>query len=289
MIAEAFDYERADSLEAALAALARRPGAKVLAGGHSLLPLLKLRLAQVPLLVDIDGVGELGGVRVEDGDLVVGALARHRDVADSEAVRRGWTALAQAASHVGDPQVRNRGTVGGNLAHGDPASDLPTAVLLFDGVLTVASGAGLRQVSARDFWLGPFATALGEGEILTAVRMAPLGDRAASAYRKFPHPASGYAVVSVAAAVRLDGEGRVAEARVAVGGATYVPFRAAAAEAAMVGVRPDPPACREAVADLFAGQEPAGDMYASADYRAHIARLYAADALAAAGAAAAAG
>ncbi len=283
MIPQAFEYVRPSSVDNAIEALREKPGAKLLAGGHSLLPLLKLRLASVPALVDIAHLAELRGVWQDSEALVIGALTTHADIAASELVRGAWPVLARAAERIGDVQVRNRGTIGGNLAHADPASDLPGVMLALDATLGVAGPDGAHEVSAAAFWTGPFSTVLGDADVLTAVRLPAPPARTGSAYRKLPHPASGYAVVAVSAVVTLDPGGGVARAALALGGVAAVPFRARAAEAELTGRPMDDERLRAAAERLLEGQEPMADLYASADYRGHMARPYAHDALREAG------
>lgn len=255
--------------------------ARVLAGGHSLIPLLKLRLTSPPLLVDIARIGELKGIRLSDGQVVVGALTTHAELAASALVRHHCPVLAEAASVIGDMQVRNRGTVGGNLAHADPASDLPAVAVALDATLSVTGPRGSRDVAAADFFLGPLMTALGPDELVTAVRFparsslaAGPGQRVGMAYLKFPHPASGYAVVGVAAVVGLDDAGVVRSVRVGVTGVGDRAFRAAAVEQALVGQPAEAGAIERAAARAADGVEVQEDLFASRDYRGHLCRVY---------------
>lgn len=280
MIPAAFEYRRATSLEEALRLLQEAGSeAKLLAGGHSLLPLMKLRLAQPAVLVDIGGLEELRGIRLEGEELVIGALTPHAEVAASAQVAEAFPLLARAAAAIGDLQVRNRGTVGGNLAHADPASDLPAVVLALQGRLVARGASGERVIPAGDFFLGPLSTALEPGEILTAVRLPLLAGRVGTAYVKHRHPASGYAVAGVAAVVRLAPDGSVDEARLGVTGVGLAPYRARAAEEALRGRRPEPEVLREAAARATDGVEVTGDLYASEEFRAHLCRHHAAEAL----------
>ncbi|MBX5465224.1 MAG: xanthine dehydrogenase family protein subunit M [Clostridia bacterium] len=280
MIPAAFEYRRATSLEEALRLLQEAGSeAKLLAGGHSLLPLMKLRLAQPAVLVDIGGLEELRGIRLEGEELVIGALTPHAEVAASAQVAEAFPLLARAAAAIGDLQVRNRGTVGGNLAHADPASDLPAVVLALQGRLVARGASGERVIPAGDFFLGPLSTALEPGEILTAVRLPLLAGRVGTAYVKHRHPASGYAVAGVAAVVRLAPDGSVDEARLGVTGVGLAPYRARAAEEALRGRRPEPEVLREAAARATDGVEVTGDLYASEEFRAYLCRHHAAEAL----------
>lgn len=266
-----FRYERPASLEEALRQAADAPGARWLAGGMSLLPLMKMELADPPALVDLAGVEDLAGVR-EGGDaLWVGAMTRHAALAADPLVARHAPLLAAAASQVGDPQVRNRGTIGGSLAHADPAADLPAAVLALDATIEVASPRGRRAVPAGDFFLGPLVTALEPDEVIVAVSVPLCGARR-QAYRKRPHPASGYAVVGIAASV-LRQENRVAEVAIAVTGVAGHAFRAHRAETLLTGEVVSDALVAEAASVVTDGQEVWGDLYASADYRRHLATL----------------
>ena len=267
-----FDYVRPGSLDEALAALAAED-ARPLAGGHSLLPMMKLRLARPATLVDLARIPGLDGIR-RDGPVVrIGALARHVAVASSELVREACPVLAETAAGIGDPQVRNRGTIGGSLAHADPGADYPTVVRALGATITVAGADGTREVGADDFFVGIFATALGHAELVTEVAVPAVK---AAAYVKHAHPASGYAVVGVAAAVHDGG------VRIAVGGATPVAVRATAAEESLGGGS-SPEAIAAAAALVPGALEGAvGDTYASAEYRVHLAQVLAARALTAA-------
>jgi len=262
VIPSEFDYEVAESVEHAIELLGSHEDARLLAGGQSLLPLMKIRLASPALLVDIGRVSGLAGVR-EDGDtLAIGALARHEDLHRDATLARRCPLLAHAAGSVGDPQVRHRGTLGGSLAHADPAADLPAALLALDGELVLQGPGGARTVPARDFFTGSFTTALGAQEVLTEVRV-PATDGARWSYRKFHPRSQDWAIVGVAA-VAVAGGPRVALMNM---GAT--PLRAAAVETAFAGGA-DPAAAAECALD---GTAPIDDPFASADYRRHIARV----------------
>jgi aerobic carbon-monoxide dehydrogenase medium subunit len=278
-----FDYHRARSLGEAQQLLAAHPDAKVLAGGHSLIPLMKLRLASPAAIIDIGRIAELRGIAAEGSAVRIGSLTTHAELAASADLRRAAPALAEAAALVGDPAVRNRGTIGGNIAHADPASDLPTVLVALAAQVVAVGPGGERRIEARDFFTGIFATTLASDEIIAAVVVPAAGRGMGSAYVKFAHPASRYAVVGVAASVTLSG-GTCSAAAVALGG--LVPFarRAAAVERALVGQRPDDPAIAAAAAraadDL--GNEVNGDLFASADYRRAVAPVYVKRALSAA-------
>lgn len=274
MLPAEFDYIAPDSLEEALEVLAEDPDATVLAGGQSLIPLLKQRLAHPSRLVDLRRLDGLRYVREAEGGVAVGALTPHAEVAASELLVDGAAALAQAARAVGDAQVRNRGTLGGSLAHSDPAADLPAAVLALDATLVARSAEGEREIPARDFFLGVWTNALEPGEVLTEVRFpVPSGSR--GAYRKLRQKASGFALVGAAAVLELDGEACSA-ARVAVTGAGSAATRLPAVEEALVGGPVTEERAREACEG--AGQAldaPQDDVHASADYRRAMTDVYA--------------
>jgi aerobic carbon-monoxide dehydrogenase medium subunit len=263
-----FNYYRAGSVAEASDLLKKNPGAKLLAGGHSLIPLLKFRLAAPPALIDIGRIAELKGVSVKGGTVRIGALTTHAELAASAELRDSCPALAEAARHVGDPAVRNRGTIGGNVAHADPASDLPTVLAALDARFVISGGAGTTTVKASGFFKGMMTTALGEHDLLTAIEIPARQTGQGAAYVKFTHPASRYAVVGVAAAVTVSG-GRCSSAAVAVGGLVPRPMRAPALEKALAGqtlsAETIANAARLAVQDL--GDDILGDIYASAEYR----------------------
>jgi carbon-monoxide dehydrogenase medium subunit len=256
-----FDYQRAGSLEEALAVLAeRRDEAKVLAGGHSLIPLMRLRLATPSLLVDVGRLRELSYVRDEGEEVAIGALTRHRDLETSEVLRRAAPILAHVAGLVGDPQVRHRGTLGGSLAHGDPASDLPAVVLALDGTLVARSPRGERRIPATGFFRGFLETALEPDELLTEVRVRK--HRGRFSYQKFNRRAQDWAIVGVAAVA--DGTPRVALVNMA-----STPVRATAVEEALAQGASIPEAAELAASGL----EPPSDLNASAEYRRHLATV----------------
>jgi carbon-monoxide dehydrogenase medium subunit len=267
-----FEYARPSTVEEAVRALADAgEDAKVLAGGQSLIPLLRLRLAAPSTLIDVGAVDGLRGIR-EDGDaLVIGATTTHAAVLGDPLVARFTPLLAQATATVADRQVRHRGTLGGALAHADPAGDLPAAVVALDATLSIAGPDGTRDVAAADFFLDYLTSALQPGEVLVAVRI-PKRDGWGSHYEKFNRVAQAWATVGVAVAVRRD-NGTIAEARVALTNMDVVPVRAAAVEQALTGV----PATAEAVASAAAhaaeGAHPTADLSASPEFRAHLARV----------------
>jgi carbon-monoxide dehydrogenase medium subunit len=278
-----FAYHAAGSLADAHRLLAENPGAKVLAGGHSLIPLLKLRLAAPEAVVDIGRVSELKGIAISEGMLRIGALTTHAELAASADVRETAPALADAAGVVGDPAVRNRGTIGGNVAHADPASDLPTVLVALEARVIAASPRGERTIDAAAFFTGVMTTALAEDEIVIAVVIPAKVAGEGSAYVKFAHPASRYAVVGAAAAVKLE-NGNCSVVRVGVGGLVSHARRAAAVERALAGQRPDANILATAAANVTTdlGDDVSGDIFASAEYRRAMAPVYVRRALAAA-------
>jgi carbon-monoxide dehydrogenase medium subunit len=231
-----FEYHRAATAEEALRLLARYgEEAKLLAGGHSLVPLMRLRLAQPAHVIDIRQAEGLLGIREEGGQLRIGAAVRYRELETSDLVRRTVPILAEAAATIGDPQVRAMGTIGGSLAHADPAADLPAVVLALDAELVAVGPAGERVIPAEGFFRGLLTTALEPTELLREVRIPLPPPKTGGAYEKQPHPASRFAVVGVAAVVTLGDDGRIARARVALTGVGTHATRATAVEAALVG------------------------------------------------------
>ena len=268
MYAPDFAYYRADSVAEIGRLLRAHPGAKLLAGGHSLIPLLKLRLAAPSALIDIGRVAELKGIGVADGRVRIGALTTHAEIAASADVAAHAPALAAAAGVIGDPAVRNRGTIGGNVAHADPASDLPTVLVALGASLTVAGNDGERSIAAGDFFQGMMATALGEHDVVTAIDVPARPGGQGQAYEKFSHPASRYAVIGVAAAVERQGD-TVGSVAVALGGLVPAAVRAGSVERALSGQAPTAEAVAAAAAAVSndLGDDLIGDIYASAEYR----------------------
>ena len=267
-----FSYVRVASVAEALAALAEYPDGRFLAGGHSLLPALKLRLAEPATLIDIGRLAELQGIAQQGGTLTIGSLATHDQVASSDAVCGAARLLAEACGKVGDPAVRNWGTLGGNLAHADPASDPPAALVAAGARLELQSSSGQRWVAADEFFSDLFLTALASDEIITAVELpgAAAAAGTGSAYLKHPHPASGYAVCGAAAVVALDAAGRCSRARLAIGGVGPVPV--AIDVAALSGETLEQAAVDAALAGIDI-TDPLSDPYASGDYRIRLARV----------------
>ncbi|HTM24597.1 MAG TPA: xanthine dehydrogenase family protein subunit M [Vicinamibacterales bacterium] len=283
MYPDSFDYYPATSLAEAHRLMAAHPDAKLLAGGQSLIPIMKLRLASPAAVIDIGRVGELRGIATSDGTIRIGALTTHAELASSDVVRRAAPALAEAAAQVGDPAVRNRGTLGGNVAHADPASDLPAVIVALDATIAAIGPDGGRDIPAAAFFTGIMTTALGENEIVAAVKVPVQAAGQGSAYVKFAHPASRYAVIGVAASVSV-AKGVCSSARVAVVGLVPHARRLPAVEKALQGQKPGDTMLAEAAArtadDL--AHEVSGDIFASAEYRAAVAPVYVRRALAAA-------
>ncbi len=281
-----FDYYRPETLAEAIDLLTGTEGARPLAGGHSLLPAMKLRLSTPPALVDLGRLPGLDGIEGNGDVLTIGALAKHAAVAASEVVRSSCPVLADTAAHIGDPQVRNKGTMGGSLAHADPAADYPTVMRALGATITVSGSDGERTIPADDFFVDVFTTALKSGELITSIEVPAMGAGRGGAYLKHRHPASSYAVVGVAAVVKMDG-GSCSEAAIAVGGVTGKPERAAAAEEAITGVAPTEEAIAAAAAKVPEALSRAiGDLYASGEFRTHLATVLTKRALTAAFAAA---
>ena len=273
MIPAAFAYQRPASIEEALRILGANPGAKALAGGQSLLPLLKLRLATVDTLVDIGRLPGLRGVRpLGDGRLAVGALTTYSDLLESPAKEYGL--LRDALPHIGDVQVRNRGTVGGAIAHSDPASDLPACLLALDAELVIRSASGERTTAVDGFFEGAFATGLLPGELLTEIRLPGPRDDAGSAYVSLQQSASGYALVGVAAVVITDGVGGIKAAMVALTGVSDRAFRARAVESALAGSDGSDASIAASATHATDGIEVSSDIHADRAYRTAMAVVY---------------
>jgi carbon-monoxide dehydrogenase medium subunit len=272
MYSPQFDYIRATSVAEAISLLGQHNDAKLLAGGHSLLPLVKMRLASPEIVIDIGRIDDLKGISEKSGMTRIGALTTHATIAASDQVPR---ALSEAAGIVGDPQVRNRGTIGGNVAHADPASDLPTVLIALNATFHVTGPSGERSVAADDFFIGLFKTALNDGEILTDILVPAEGEGTGSAYAKLPNLASQYAMVGAAAALAT-ARGNCTAAQVAVGGLTSSATRVLSVEESLVGNRLDAEtiaAAAEAVQDDL-GSDIIGDIHASAEYRKAMVTVY---------------
>lgn len=279
MIPASFDYVRATSLSHAIGLMQDDPdGTKLLAGGHTLIPTLKLRLASPALLIDIGGIEELKGIEVGD-EIKIGALTKHADLHASAAIRDVLPIFNQAADMIADPQVRNRGTIGGSLANADPAADWPAVVIALNAELEIAGPDGRRCVAAKDFFVDIFTTALETGEILAAIRIARPVAGTQFRYRKIRHPASGYAVVGVAAALGLK-NGVVSQASIGVTGAAGHAFAAEPAMEFLTGKALTHETIKTAAALASEQTECLSDHYASAEYRQHLIKTEVARALA---------
>jgi len=280
-----FDYHRAASLTDIHRLLAENPGAKLLAGGHSLIPLMTLRLAAPTAVIDIGRIPELRGISRSGDTIRIGALTTHAELAGSADLQKSAAALAEAAGQVGDPAVRNRGTIGGNVAHADPASDLPTVLVALNATIAAIGPTGSRTIPAEQFFTGIMTTTLAENEVVSEITVPVSKAGQGSAYVKFSNPASRYAVLGVAVLVSLDAD-QCNAARVAIGGLVPHARRLPTVEQALIG-KPLTSAAIEAAsaqtqADL--GDEVSGDIYASAEYRAAVAPVYVKRAVAAAAA-----
>ena len=271
-----FEYHRARSVEEAISLLDEYgDDAKLLAGGHSLIPLLKLRFAQPKHLIDVRKLPNLAGIREEAGAIVIGATTTHAQVERSTVAERWLPMLAEAASQIGDPLVRNVGTVGGSLAHADPGADWPAVMLALNADFGVTGPRGARTIPADDFFLDILTTALGPAEILTEVRIPIPAARSGGAYAKFRHPASGYALIGVAAQLSLGAGKTISEARVAVTGVGTRATRARAAEQALAGKSGDNETIAAAARAINEGLEPRADAKGSVEYQQHLAAVYA--------------
>jgi carbon-monoxide dehydrogenase medium subunit len=266
----AFDYEVAESVDHAIELLGQHGDeAKLLAGGHSLLPIMKLRLAAPTVLIDLGRISDLNYVRDEGDHLAIGAMTRHCDMERNSTLQEHCGLVSYAASLVGDPQVRHRGTIGGSISHGDAASDLPSALLALDATFVVKGSSGERTVAAGDFFQDYLQTALDPDEVLTEVRVPKLGG-AGWSYKKFNRRAQDWAVVGAAAVVERS-NGSIGSARIGLTNMGSTPLRATAAESALSGA--DPSSVAEATSSADEGTSPSSDIAASAEYRRHLARV----------------
>ena len=280
MIPVAFDYVRPGSVEEAVSALSSAgDDAKILAGGQSLLPVLRLRLADPGVIIDLGGISALRGIRVDGDALVVGAMATHAEVAASSLVQAEAPLVAAVARTVGDRQVRHRGTMGGSIAHADPAGDLPTAAVALDATMVLVGPNGQRSVAARDFFTDIFTTTMAPDEVLVEVRY-PRTPGWTARYEKFHRSAQAWALVGVAAAVRRE-NGSIAEARIAFTNMGSTPVRASGVESALAGAS-DVGTVKAAAARAGEATSPPSDIHGSAEYRRHLAGVLTGRAVAAA-------
>ena len=270
-----FQYFAPRTVEEACSLLASQgSGAKILAGGQSLIPLLNFRLAHPDALIDINRIPNLGYVRAEDGGLAIGTLTRQHAVERSDLVRARVPILAEACRFIGHVPIRHRGTIGGNLAHADPASELPAVMVALEATLTLSSGKSNRTVPAERFFVAPLTTSLQASELLTEIRIPALPDRTGGAFVEMARRAGDFALVGVAALVTLDGSGRCQRARVALCGVGPTPIRASGAEEALVGQAPSDAALDEAASRAAAATSPPSDVHGSAAFRSKLARHF---------------
>lgn len=275
MIPSTFSYVQAQSVREAIQLLQESNGeGKLLAGGHSLVPLLKFRLTTPGTLIDIGNVEELRGIRKAENRIVVGALTSYKQILRDPTVSEHLPVLAEAVSQIGDIQIRNRGTIGGNLAHADPAADIPGVALALEALLEMQGEDGAELVEADGFFLGPLVTALPETSILTSVSFLIPPDGAKSTYLKYAHPASGYAVVGVCAIAATDPDGLISFIRIGINGAGDIAYRARSVEDKLLGHSPTPERIREAAALAAEEGEMGSDHFASAEYRKHLCKVY---------------
>ena len=283
MIAAQFDYKRANTLDEALSLLAQNEDAKILAGGHSLIPAMKLRLMQPPLLIDIGRIKDLAYIREEDGQIRIGAATTHYQIESSELLKKICPLLPECASHIGDVQVRNKGTIGGSVAHSDPSGDWPAAIVALSAELVAVSKNGERTIKADNFFVDLLTTALDTGEILREIRINKTNSGNAQAYVKMHHPASGFAVVGVAANLSMK-DGNCERASIGITGVSAKAYRASAVESVLNGAALNDETIANAAAHAADGVDINGDLFASADYRRHLATVYTKRAIAAAAA-----
>jgi aerobic carbon-monoxide dehydrogenase medium subunit len=276
MIPQSFDYAAPTDLKDALNQIAA--GAKPLAGGMSLIPMMKLRLAAPETLVDLGRIPSLNYIHEEGGKLQIGAMTTHFQIESSPLVRSRCPLLAEAAGNIGDVQVRNMGTIGGSTAHADPSADYPASLMALEAQITLVSAKGSRVIGVEDFFVDTFTTALEDGEIVQDI-IVPVEDSSVGAsYQKMVQPASGFAIVGVAARLRISG-GKVSLARIGVTGFGPKAFRAKKAESLLEGTAASPSDIEKAAAAVADGVESSSDLHASAGYRGHMVKVYAARAL----------
>jgi carbon-monoxide dehydrogenase medium subunit len=273
MIPSKFDYVRPKSVDEAVAALkAGGEDSKVITGGQSMLPLLRLRLAAPSILVDCARIDEMKGVKDNGDSVTIGAATTHWDVLHNDIVKTHVKLLADATETVADPQVRHRGTFGGALAHGDPAGDLPAVVLALDATMEIAGAKGRRQVSAKDFFVDYFTTAVGPDEILVSITIPKLGKGWGTCYEKFNRTANGWAIVGVAAAVKVEG-GKITDARIGLTNCAAVPVRASSVESALRGASASAAEIEAASQSAAEGTRATSDLAADKEYREHLMRV----------------
>jgi len=275
MIPAAFDYQVPATIDEALSLLAANPDeAKILAGGHSLIPAMKLRLAQPGLLIDIGRIKDLAYIREEGDQIAIGAMTTHYAIESSALLQKICPLLPDCASHIGDVQVRNKGTIGGSVAHSDPAGDWPAAVIALNAQMIAVGANGERTINADDFFVDLLTTALSPGEILREIRVPKPAGHFVHSYQKVRHPASRFAVVGIAVAIGLGADGSCESAGVGVTGVASKAYRAAGVEAALKGQKLNDETIAQAAAHATDGVDANSDLYASEDYRRHLAEVY---------------
>ncbi|MGC8227626.1 FAD binding domain-containing protein [Pseudobacillus badius] len=275
MIPVKFDYVHAATVDQAIKLMQDSDGTgKVIAGGHSLLPLMKFRLTEPDVLIDISRIDQLREVKVEGERLIVGALVTHHDASKHPLIQAHVPLLADTASQIGDLQIRNRGTIGGNLAHADPAADLPAAAFALDAEIMIQGEDGEERMSVDSFIIGPLITMLPENSLVTGVSFSIPPSHAKSVYLKYFHPASGYPVVGVAAVAGTDKAGAIDYIKVALTGVGDVAFRAASVEQTLLGQKPSEKMIREAARLAAEEGEMGSDLFASAEYRENLCKVY---------------
>jgi carbon-monoxide dehydrogenase medium subunit len=275
MIPAQFNYEAPTTIAEALMLLAQNPDeAKILAGGHSLIPAMKLRLAQPALLVDIGRIKDLSYIREEGNQILIGAMTTHYELESSTLLQKICPLLPDCASHIGDVQIRNKGTIGGSVAHSDPAGDWPAAIIALNAEMIAVGPGGQRTIKADDFFVDLLTTALVPGEILREIRIAKPAGRFGHSYQKVRHPASGFAVVGVAAALQFSTDGSCESAGIGVTGVASKAYRADAVEKALQGKTLNDQTIAEAASHSTDGVDLNSDLYASEEYRRHLAQVY---------------
>jgi len=275
MIPAVFEYRAPTTIDEALSLLAANSDeAKILAGGHSLIPAMKLRLAQPGMLVDIGRIKDLAYIREQGDHIAIGAMTTHYQIESSALLKKICPLLPDCASHIGDVQVRNKGTIGGSVAHSDPAGDWPAAIIALNAQMVAVGANGERTINADDFFVDLLTTALTPGEILREIRVPKPSGRFVHSYQKVRHPASGFAVVGIAVAIKLAAEGTCETASVGVTGVASKAYRAATVEAALKGQQLNDQTIAQAAAHATDGVDANSDLYASEDYRRHLAQVF---------------
>jgi carbon-monoxide dehydrogenase medium subunit len=275
MYPAAFEYHTPGSVQEALGLLGKLDDAKILAGGHSLVPMMKLRLAQPKHLIDLRKVPGLGGIKEEGATIVIGAMTTHWEVESSKVLQAKCPVVADTAKIIGDPAVRNKGTIGGSLAHADPAADMPATVIALGAEFVCQGPKNRRTVKVDDWFQGLMSTALGEDELLVEIRVPALAAGTGSAYMKFAHPASRFAIVGAAAVITVDKQGTCTKAGVGITGAGTKAVRAKGVEAGLVGKRLDAATIEAAAQKAAEGVDVQADLQGSVEYKSHLCRVFA--------------